>query len=48
MSLNKPSKLISLRNFIQNTNKLQPMHQYLFIQECLIYKYLSDLSELEL
>ena len=47
MSLNKTSKLISLRNFIQSTSKLQPMHQYLFIQELLLYKYLSDISELD-
>ena len=40
-------KLISLRNFVQSTSKLQPMHQSLFIQEFLLYKYLSDLSELE-
>ena len=40
-------KLIRLRNFIQSTSKLQPMHQCLFILECMLCKYLSDLIELE-
>ena len=40
-------KLTILINFIQSTRKLQPMHQYHFIKEFLIYKCLSDLSELD-
>ena len=40
-------KLLILKNFIKITSKMQQIHQSLFILECLLYKYLLDLSGLE-
>ena len=40
-------KLIILRSFIQSTINMQQMNQSRFIQEFLLYKSLSYLSELE-